>query len=59
MNVPGDNDVTDVIPPGGGGSQYTSDGSTVLPSNFPLCGKTLLYQQYLEKEKGESTGLEN
>jgi hypothetical protein len=50
--VPGDNVVTDVIPPGGGGSQYKSDGPTVLPSNSPLCGKTLLYQQYLEKEKG-------
>jgi hypothetical protein len=52
MNVPGDNVVTDVIPPGGGGSQYKSDGPTVLPSSSPLCGKTLLYQQYLEKEKG-------
>ncbi len=52
MNVPGDNVVTDVIPPGGGGSQYKSDGPTVLSSNCPLCEKTLLYQQYLEKEKG-------
>ncbi len=52
MNVPGDNVVTDVIPPGGGGSQYKSDGPTVFPSNSPLCGKTLLYQQYLENEKG-------
>ncbi len=43
MNVPGDNVVTDVIPPGGGGSQYKSDVPTVLPSNSPLCGKTLLY----------------
>jgi hypothetical protein len=25
MNVPGENAVTDVIPPGGGGSQYKSD----------------------------------
>ncbi len=49
MNVPGDNIVTDVIPPGGGGSQSESDGPTVFPSNSPLCGKTLLYQQYLEK----------
>ncbi len=31
MNVPGDNVVTDVIPPGGGGSQYKSDGPAVLP----------------------------
>jgi hypothetical protein len=52
INVPGDNVVTDVIPPGEGGSQY--NGPTVLPSNSPLCGKTLLYQQYLEKEKGEN-----
>jgi hypothetical protein len=51
MNVPGDNFVTDVIPPGGGGSQYKSDGPTVLPSNSSLCGKTLLHQQYLEKSK--------
>jgi hypothetical protein len=51
MNVPGDNVVTDVIPPGGSGCQYKSDGPTVFPSNSPLCGKTLLYQQYLEKEK--------
>jgi hypothetical protein len=48
----GDNVVTDVIPPGGGGSHDESDGPTVLPSNSPLCGKTLLYQQYLEEEKG-------
>jgi hypothetical protein len=52
MNVPGDNVVTDVISPGGGGSQDVSDGPTVLPFNSPLCGKTLLYQQYLEKGKG-------
>jgi hypothetical protein len=52
MNVPGDNVVTDVIPPGGSESQYKSDEPTVFPSNSPLCGKTLLYQQYLEKEKG-------
>jgi hypothetical protein len=51
MNVPGDNVVNDVIPPGGGGCQYKRDGLTVLPSNSPLCGKTLLYQQYLEKGK--------
>jgi hypothetical protein len=43
MNVPGDNVVTDEIPPGGGGCQYKSDGLTVLPSYSPLCGKALLY----------------
>jgi hypothetical protein len=52
MNVPGDNVVTDVISPGGGGSHDKSDGTTVLPSNSPLSGKTLLYQQYLMKGKG-------
>jgi hypothetical protein len=52
MNVPGDNVVTDVISPGGGGSHDKSDRPTVLPSNSPLSGKTLLYQQYLEKGKG-------
>ncbi len=52
MNVPGDNVITDVIFPRGDGSHDKSDGPTVLPSNSPLCGKTLLYQQYLEKEKG-------
>jgi hypothetical protein len=41
-----------VISPGGGGSHDKSDGTTVLPSNSPLSGKTLLYQQYLEKGKG-------
>jgi hypothetical protein len=52
MNVPGDNVVTDAIPPGGGGCQYKSYGLPVLPSNSPICGETLLYQQYLEKGKG-------
>jgi hypothetical protein len=52
MNVPGDNVATDVIPPGGGGCQYKSDGLTVLPSNSPLCEKTLLHQQYFGKGKG-------
>ncbi len=52
MNVPGDNVVTDVILPGGGGSHDKSDGPTVLASNSPLCGKTLIYQKYLDKVKG-------
>jgi hypothetical protein len=47
MNVPGDNVVTDVIPPGGGGFRDKSDGPIVSPSNSSLCGKTILYQQYL------------
>ncbi len=45
MNVPGDNVVTDVISPGGGGSHDKSNGPTVLPS------KTLPYQHDLEKGK--------
>jgi hypothetical protein len=52
MNVPGDNVVTDVISLGGGGSHDKSDGPTVLPSNSPLNGKTLLYQHDLEIGKG-------
>jgi hypothetical protein len=36
MNVPGDNVVTDVISPGGGGSHDKSNGPTVLSSNSPL-----------------------
>jgi hypothetical protein len=52
MNVPGDIVVTDVISPGGGGSHDKSDGPTVLSSNSPLTGKTLLFQHYLEKRKG-------
>ncbi len=52
MNVPGYNSVTDVISPGGDGSHDKSNGSTVLPSNSPLSGKTLLYQHDLEKGKG-------
>ncbi len=58
MNVPGDNVVTGVIPPGGGGSHDKSDGPRVLPSNSSLCEKTLLYQQHLEKEKGEQYSTE-
>ncbi len=36
INLPGDNVVTDVISPGGGGSHDKSDGPTVSPSNSPL-----------------------
>jgi hypothetical protein len=52
MNVQGGNVVTDAISPGGGGSHNKSDGPTVLPSNSPLCVKTLLYQEYLDKGSG-------
>jgi hypothetical protein len=52
MNVPSNNVVTDVISPGAGGSHDKSNGPTVLPSNSPLSGKTLLYQHDLEKGKG-------
>ncbi len=43
MNVPVDNVITDVSSPGGGGFHDKSNGPTVLPSNSPLSGKTLLY----------------
>ncbi len=52
MNVPGDNVVTDVIFPGGARSHDKSNEPTVLPSNSPLSGKTLLYQHDLENGKG-------
>jgi hypothetical protein len=52
MNVPGDNVVTGVISPGGGGSYDKSNGPTVLPPNFTLSGKTLLYQHDFEKGMG-------
>jgi hypothetical protein len=43
-----------LITPGDGGSDDKSEGSTVLPSTFPLSGKALLYQKYLEsKQKQE------
>ena len=51
-NKPGGNIGTEVISPGGDGSNDKSNGPTVLPSNSPLSGKTLLYQHDLEKRKG-------
>jgi hypothetical protein len=43
-----------VISPGEGVSDDGSDQPTVLPSNPPLSGKALMYQQYLEsKQKQE------
>jgi hypothetical protein len=43
-----------ILDPGEGGSDDKSDGSTVLPSNPPLSGKALMYQQYLKsKQKQE------
>jgi hypothetical protein len=53
INVTGDNIGTEVISPGDGGSDDKSDGSTVLPSNPPLNGKALLYQQYLYQNKNK------
>ncbi len=44
INAPGVNIGTDVILPGEGGSDDKIDGSTVLPSNPPLNGKTLMYK---------------
>jgi hypothetical protein len=48
INVPGDNVGTDVISPREGASDEESDEPPVLPSNPPLCGKLLVYQQFLE-----------
>ncbi len=46
--VPGDNVQTDVISPWEGASDDKSDEPPVLPSNSPLSGKLLAYQQFLE-----------
>jgi hypothetical protein len=48
INVPGDNVGTDVIFPQEGVSDDKSDEPPVLPSNPPLSGKLLAYQQFLE-----------
>jgi hypothetical protein len=48
INVSGDNVETDVISPQEGASDDKSDKPPVLPSNPPLCGKLLAYQQFLE-----------
>ncbi len=48
INVPGDNVGTDVISPQEGTSDDESDEPPVLPSNPPLIGKLLAYQQFLE-----------
>ncbi len=44
-----------MISPGEGGSDDNSDGPKVLQSNPPLCGKALLYQQYLESKQYDTT----
>ncbi len=48
INVPGDNVGTDVISPQEGASDDKSYEPQVLPSNPPLNGKLLAYQQFLE-----------
>ncbi len=48
INVPGDNRGTDVISPQEGASDDESDEPPVLPSNPPLSGKLLAYQQFSE-----------
>jgi hypothetical protein len=48
INVPGDNVGTDVISPQEGASDEKSDESPLLPSNAPLSGKALQFQQFLE-----------
>ncbi len=51
INVSGDNVPTDVISPPEGASDEKSDESPVIPSNPPLSGKLLAYQQYIESKK--------
>ncbi len=51
INVPGDNVGIDVISPWDGASDDKSDEPQVLPSNPPLSGKLLAYQQFLELKK--------
>ncbi len=48
INVPGDNVGTDVISPPEGASDDESYEPPVLPSNPPLSGKLLAYQQFFE-----------
>ncbi len=48
INVPGDNVGTEVISPWEGASDDKSDTPPLLPSNPPLNGKLLAYQQFLE-----------
>jgi hypothetical protein len=48
INVPGDNVGTDIISPQEGASDDKSDEPPVIPSNPPLSGKLLAYQQFLE-----------
>ncbi len=48
LNVPGDKVGTDVISPQEGAFDDESDEPPVLPSNPPLSGKLLAYQQCLE-----------
>jgi hypothetical protein len=50
INVPGDNVGTVVISPQEGASDDKSYEPPVLPSNPPLNGKLLVYQQFLEKK---------
>jgi hypothetical protein len=53
INVPGDNTGTDVISPQEGASDDKSYEPPVLPSNPPLSGKLLAYQQYLESKNNK------
>jgi hypothetical protein len=51
INVPGDNVETDVISPQEGASDDKIDEPPVLPSNLPLSGKLLVYQQFMDSKK--------
>ncbi len=59
MNVPSGNVVTDVIPPGGGGSQYKSDGPIETHLILHYVGKHYYINNIWRKKRVESTGLGN
>jgi hypothetical protein len=59
MNVPGNDVVTDVISPGGGGSHDKSDGPTVLYLILHYFGKNYYINNIWRKERVECTELEN
>ena len=59
MNVPGDNVVTDVIPPGGGGSHDKVMDLQCYHLILHYVGKHYYINNFWRKERVESTGLKN
>jgi hypothetical protein len=58
MNVPGDNVVTDVIPPEGGRSQYKVMDLQCYHLILHYVGKHYFINNIWRKKRVESTGLE-